>query len=475
MLVETKKTEVLVLGSGPGGYTAAFRAADLGKKVILVEKDATLGGVCLNVGCIPSKALLHAAKVIEEAAAMAEFGVEFSKPKVDLNKLRSWKDGIVKKLTGGLSLLAKQRKVDVIQGDGKFTGKNELTVKTAKGNQLVQFEQAIIAAGSHAVRLPFLPDDPRIIDSTGALELKETKGELLVLGGGIIGMEMATVYHALGASITVAEGGPRIIAGADEDIVKPLSKRLSKHYQFLLNTKVTRVEAKKDGLWVHFEGENAENKPQRFDRILSAVGRKPNGKLIGAEVLGIEVNDQGFILVDKQLRTRVAHIFAIGDIIGNPMLAHKASAEGRVAAEVIAGKKHFFEPRCIPAVAYTDPEIAWAGVTEMEAKEKNIAYEKAVFPWMASGRSLGQGRDEGVTKLLFDPKTQGILGAGIVGPNAGELIAEIALAIEMGCEAEDIALTIHPHPTLSETVMLASEIFEGSITDLYMPKKKKTE
>ncbi len=474
MAVETKKTEVLVLGSGPGGYTAAFRAADLGKKVIIVEKDPTLGGVCLNVGCIPSKALLHAAKVIEDAAAMAEFGVEFGKPKIDINKLLAWKNSVVKKLTNGLSMLAKQRKVEVVQGEGKFTGAHELIVKTEKGEQIIQFEQVIIAAGSQPVRLPFLPDDPRIIDSTGALELKETKGELLVLGGGIIGMEMATVYHALGATITVVEGGERIIAGADEDIVKLLSKRLSKHYKFLLKTKVTQVEAKKDGLWVSFEGENAPDKPQRFDRILSAVGRKPNGKLIGAEALGIEVTEQGFISVDNQLRTSAAHIFAIGDIVGNPMLAHKAVAEGRVAAEVIAGKKHFFEPRCIPSVAYTDPEIAWVGLTEREAKEKNISYEKAVFPWMASGRSLGQGRDEGLTKLLFDPKTQRILGAGIVGPNAGELIAEIALAIEMGCEAEDIALTIHPHPTLSETVMLASEIFEGTITDLYMPKKKKT-
>ena len=412
--------------------------------------------------------------MIEDADAMADFGVEFGKPKINIDKLRSWKDSVVKKLTGGLAMLAKQRKVEVVQGEGKFSGKNELTVKTEKGDQIIQFEQAIIAAGSQPVRLPFLPDDPRIIDSTGALELKETKGDLLVLGGGIIGMEMATVYHALGASITVVEGGDRIIAGADEDIVKPLAKRLSKHYKFILKTKVTKVEAKKDGLWVSFEGENAPDKPQRFDRILSAVGRKPNGKLIGADALGIEVNEQGFIAVDTQLRSKVAHIFAIGDIIGNPMLAHKAVAEGRVAAEVIAGKKHYFEPRCIPSVAYTDPEIAWVGLTEMEAKEKNISYEKAVFPWMASGRSLGQGRDEGLTKLLFDPKTQRVLGAGIVGPNAGELIAEIALAIEMGCEAEDIALTIHPHPTLSETVMLASEIFEGSITDLYMPKKKKS-
>ena len=466
--LEIKKTEVLVLGSGPGGYSAAFRAADLGKKVILVEKEATLGGVCLNVGCIPSKALLHAAKVIEEAQAMAVYGLEFGKPKIDINKLRTWKESVVKKLTGGLSLLAKQRKVECLQGEGKFTGKNELTV----GQQKIEFQQAIIAVGSQVVRLPFLPDDPRIIDSTGALELKEVKGELLVLGGGIIGMEMATVYHALGAKITVVEAGDRIINTADADIVMPLYKRLMKNYKFLLKTKVTQVDAKPDGLWVTFAGEGATDKPQRYDQILSAVRRKPNGKLIGAEALGVEVTEQGFIPVDKQLRTNIAHIFAIGDVVGNPMLAHKAVAEGRVAAEVIAGKKHFFEPRCIPSVAYTDPEIAWVGLTETFAKEKNIPYEKAVFPWLASGRSLGQARDEGLTKLLFEPKTQRILGAGIVGPNAGELIGEIALAIEMGCEAEDIALTIHPHPTLSETIMLASEIFEGTITDLYMPKKK---
>jgi dihydrolipoamide dehydrogenase len=466
--LEIKKTEVLVLGSGPGGYSAAFRAADLGKKVILVEKEATLGGVCLNVGCIPSKALLHAAKVIEEAQAMAVYGLEFGKPKIDINKLRTWKESVVNKLTGGLSLLAKQRKVECLQGEGKFTGKNELTV----GQQKIEFQQAIIAVGSQVVRLPFLPDDPRIIDSTGALELKEVKGELLVLGGGIIGMEMATVYHALGAKITVVEAGDRIINTADADIVTPLYKRLMKNYKFLLKTKVTQVEAKPDGLWVTFAGEGATDKPQRYDQILSAVGRKPNGKLIGAEALGVEVTEQGFIPVNKQLRTNIAHIFAIGDVVGNPMLAHKAVAEGRVAAEVIAGKKHFFEPRCIPSVAYTDPEIAWVGLTETLAKEKNIPYEKAVFPWLASGRSLGQARDEGLTKLLFEPKTQRILGAGIVGPNAGELIGEIALAIEMGCEAEDIALTIHPHPTLSETIMLASEIFEGTITDLYMPKKK---
>lgn len=464
----SKKTEVLVLGSGPGGYSAAFRAADLGKKVILVERESSLGGVCLNVGCIPSKALLHAAKVIEDADAMAEFGVAFAKPKIDIKKLLSWKESVVNKLTNGLALLAKQRKVEWIRGEGKFTGKNELTV----GQQKITFEQAIIAVGSQPVRLPFLPDDPRIVDSTGALELKRVNGELLVIGGGIIGMEMATVYHALGSHITVVEASDMIINAADKDIVTPLYKRLTTNYKFLLKTKVTKVEAKKDGVWVTFAGDGVSDKPQRYDQILSAVGRIPNGKRIAAEALGITVDEKGFIPVDRQLRTSVEHIFAIGDVVGNPMLAHKAVAEGRVAAEVIAGKKHYFEPRCIPSVAYTDPEIAWVGLTELVAKEKNIAYEKAIFPWLASGRALGQGRSEGLTKLLFDPKTQRILGAGIVGPNAGELISEIALAIEMGCEAEDIALTIHPHPTLSETVMLATEIFEGTITDLYMPKKK---
>jgi len=470
--LETKKAEVVVLGSGPGGYTAAFRAADLGKKVILVERFATLGGVCLNVGCIPSKALLHGAKVIEEAQFMAQHGIDFGKPKIDLDKLRGWKDSVVKRLTGGLGMLAKQRKVEVVTGEGKFSGANELTVQTKDGAQKIQFENIIIAAGSQPVKLPFLPEDPRIIDSTGALELKAVDGDMLVIGGGIIGMEMATVYSALGAKITVVEFMDMLMPGADKDIVMPFYKRVSKHYNILLKTKVTKVEAKKDGLWVTFEGENAPAKPQRFDRILSAVGRRPNGKLIGAETIGINVDERGFIPVDKQLRTNIPHIFAIGDIVGNPMLAHKASAEARVAAEVIAGKKHYFDPRCIPSVAYTDPEVAWVGLTETEAKAQGIQYGKGVFPWAASGRSLGQGRDEGLTKLLFDEKTHRILGAGIVGPNAGELIAEVALAIEMGCDAEDIALTIHAHPTLSESVMMATEIFEGTITDLYMPKKK---
>lgn len=468
----TLQTQVVVLGSGPGGYTAAFRAADLGKNVILVERYETIGGVCLNVGCIPSKALLHAAKVKEEAEFMSANGLDFGKAKIDLSKLRAWKDSVVKRLTGGLKMLAKQRKVEIIQGVGKFTGPNQITVETKDGAQLINFENAIIAAGSQPVRLPFLPEDPRIIDSTGALELKETQGEMLVLGGGIIGMEMATVYSALGTKITVVELMDMLIPGADKDIVQPLFKRVSKHYNILLKTKVTKVEAKKDGLWVTFEGEQAPKEPQRFDRILAAVGRRPNGKLIDAEKAGVQVDERGFIPVDKQLRTNVPHIFAIGDIVGNPMLAHKASNEARVAAEVIAGKKHFFDPKCIPSVAYTDPEIAWVGMTETEAKEKGVNYGKGVFPWAASGRSLGQGRDEGLTKLLFNKDNHRVIGAGIVGPNAGELIAEIGLAIEMGCDAEDIALTIHAHPTLSETVALATEVFEGTVTDLYIPPKK---
>lgn len=470
-MTNTIKAEVVVLGSGPGGYTAAFRAADLGKKVVLIERDEALGGVCLNVGCIPSKALLHAAKIVEEAEFMSAHGVDFGKPKFDLDKLRAWKDSVVKRLTTGLKGLAKQRKVEVVHGEGKFTGANQITVKTAQGSQVIEFENAIIAAGSQPVKLPFLPDDPRIIDSTGALELKDAKGDMLVLGGGIIGLEMATVYSALGTKITVVELMDMLIPGADKDVVMPLFKRISKHYNILLKTKVTKVEAKKDGLWVTFEGEQAPKEPQRFDRILAAVGRRPNGKLIDAEKAGVNVDERGFIPVDKQLRTNVPHIFAIGDIVGNPMLAHKASNEARVAAEVISGLKHYFDPKCIPSVAYTDPEIAWVGLTEIEAKAQGINYGKGVFPWAASGRSLGQGRDEGLTKLIFDNETHRILGAGIVGPNAGELIAEISLAIEMGCDAEDIALTIHPHPTLSETIAFATEVFEGTVTDLYLPKK----
>jgi len=463
------QAEVVVIGSGPGGYTAAFRAADLGKKVILVERDENLGGVCLNVGCIPSKALLHSVKVLDEAHEMAAFGIDFGSPTIDTKKLRDWKNKIVTRLTGGLKALAKQRKVEVVRGEAKFISDKTISV----GDKIIRFENAIIAAGSRPVTLPFLPKDPRIIDSTGALELEKTDGRMLVIGGGIIGLEMATVYHGLGSKITIVEWMDQIIPGADKDVVTPLQKRIQKRYEnILLKTKVTKVEAKKDGLWVTFEGENAPEKPERFDQILCAVGRRPNGDQLDAAKAGVKVDERGFIAVDKQLRTNVPHIFAVGDINGNPMLAHKAIPEGRVAAEVISGLKHFFDPKVIPSVAYTDPEIAWAGVTENEAKSKNIAYGKGVFPWAASGRSLSMGRDEGLTKLIFDEKTHRIIGGATVGPNAGELIAEIALAIEMGCDVEDISLTIHPHPTLSETIAMASEVFEGTITDLYLPKKK---
>jgi dihydrolipoamide dehydrogenase len=468
------QTEVVVIGSGPGGYTAAFRAADLGKKVVLVERYDVIGGVCLNVGCIPSKALLHAAKVIDEAEAMAAHGVQFAKPTIDTKKLLEWKNSVISKLTGGLKMLAKQRKVDIVQGVATFISDHEIEVTNKEGKkEKIKFDQAIIAAGSRPVKLPFLPDDPRIIDSTGALELGEVKCNMLVIGGGIIGLEMATVYRELGAEITVVELMDQIIPGADNDVVMPLYKRIKSRYKNIyLKTKVTKVEAKKDGLYVTFEGEGAPDKPEKFDRILCAVGRRPNGDLIDAAKAGVKVDERGFIPVDKQMRTNVPHIFAIGDIVGNPMLAHKAMPEGRIAAEVISGLKHFFDPKCIASVAYTDPEVAWVGLTETEAKAKGIAYGKGVFPWAASGRALSIGRSEGMTKLLIDEKTHRVLGAGIVGPNAGELIAEVALAIEMGSDAEDIALTIHPHPTLSETIALAAEVFEGTITDLYLPKKK---
>lgn len=467
------QTQLVVLGSGPGGYTAAFRAADLGLKVILIERYDTIGGVCLNVGCIPSKALLHAAKVIDETHEMSSFGIEFSNPKIDNKKLVEWKNKVVNRLTGGLKTLAKQRKVDIVHGVAKFISKNEIEVEGKEGKQKIQFENAIIAAGSRVVKLPFLPDDPRIIDSTGALELADIKGSMLVIGGGIIGLEMATVYHALGSEITVVELMDQIIPGCDKDIVTPLYKRIQKRYKnIFLKTKVTKVDAKKDGLYVTFEGENAPAEPQRFDRILCAVGRRPNGDQIGADKAGIKVDERGFIPTDKQLRTNIENIYAIGDIRGMPMLAHKAIPEGRVAAEVIAGKKHYFDPQCIPSVAYTDPEVAWVGVTENEAKAKGIKYGKGVFPWAASGRSLSIGRDEGITKIIVDENTHRIIGAGIVGTNAGELMGELALAIEMGCDVEDISLTIHPHPTLSETVAMSAEVFEGTITDLYLPKKK---
>jgi dihydrolipoamide dehydrogenase len=467
-------TEVAVLGSGPGGYTAAFRAADLGKKVVLIERFEKLGGVCLNVGCIPSKALLHTAKVIEDAEDMASHGIDFGKPKIDIDKIRAYKDGIINRLTGGLSMLSKQRKVEVVTGVGRFTSPNTLEVEQKDGQKInVKFEQCIIAAGSRPVKLPFIPDDPRIFDSTGALELKNIPGRMLVLGGGIIGLEMATVYNQLGSKISVVEFMPQLMGAIDKDVAKVYEKWVSKRYEkIMLETKVTKVEAKKDGIYVTFEGKNAPAEPECYDAVLVAVGRIPNGKDIAADKAGVNVDEKGFIATDKQMRTNVPHIYAIGDIVGQPMLAHKAVPEGRVAAEVIAGQKHFFEPKCIPGVAYTDPEVAWTGLSEAQAKEQGINYGKGVFPWAASGRSLAMGRDEGMTKVIFDEDSHRILGASIIGPNAGELIAEVCLAIEMGCEAEDLSLTIHPHPTLSESIALATEMYEGTITDLIAPKKK---
>ena len=467
-----RSTQVVVLGSGPGGYTAAFRAADLGLKVTLIERWETLGGVCLNVGCIPSKALLHAAKVIEEAEDMAAHGISFGKPKIDLPKLREWKGSVVKRLTSGLSMLAKQRKVETVYGVGKLVSPNVIEVTGSKGTERIRFEQLIIAAGSEAVKLPGWPEDPRIIDSTGALELPAAGGRMLVVGGGIIGLEMACVYDALGTKVSVVELTPQLMPGADPDLVKPLEKRLRARYEaVMLGVKVTGVEATKAGIKVSFAGEGAPE-PQVYDRVLVAVGRKPNGALIGADKAGVTVNERGFIPVDKQQRTNVPHIFAIGDIVGQPMLAHKATHEAKVAAEVAAGHKAAFDARVIPSVAYTDPEVAWVGLTETEAKAKGIAYEKGAFPWAASGRSLSLGSDEGSTKLLFDPVTHCVLGGGIVGPNAGDLIAEVAVAIEMGADATDISLTVHPHPTLSETVAFAAEAYDGTLTDLYIPKKK---
>jgi dihydrolipoamide dehydrogenase len=471
--VENQTAEVLVLGGGPGGYTAAFRAADLGKRVVLVDREPALGGVCLNVGCIPSKALLHAAKVIAETKEMSEHGITFGAPAIDLDKLRAWKQGVVRRLTGGLAGLAKQRKVATIRGYGRFTSPHQLQVELAEGGTTtVGFEQAIIAAGSEALTLPFIPaSDPRVIDSTGALELSEVPGRLLVIGGGIIGLEMATVYHELGAKITVVELLDQLIPGTDKDLISPLAKRIARQYENVyVQTKVTGVQAGPEGLTVSFDGPKAPA-TDTFDRILVAVGRSPNGKLIGAEQAGVAVDDRGFIGVSKQLRTNVEHIFAIGDIVGQPMLAHKAMHEGKVAAEVIAGKNSFFDARAIPSVAYTDPEVAWAGVTENEARAAGIGYGKGVFPWAASGRSLTLGRSEGLTKVLFDEATGRLIGCGITGPNAGDLIAEAVLAIEMGADAADIALSIHPHPTLSETVALAAEAFEGTITDLYLPRR----
>jgi len=467
--------EVVVLGAGPGGYTAAFRAADLGKQVVLIEKHASLGGVCLNVGCIPSKALLHVAKVINEAEEVSHHGVTFAKPKIDINAIRSWKESVIAKLTGGLAGLAKQRKVQVVRGTGKFTSPNSIAVQTAEGEKIVTFDHAIVAAGSSVARIPGFPyEDERIIDSTGALALKDVPKRMLVIGGGIIGLEMATVYEALGAKISVVELMDQIMPGADKDMVKPLHTRIAKRYEaIMLKTKVTKIEAKKEGLLVTFEGEQAPAEPQLYDRVLMAVGRRPNGREIAAEAAGLIVNERGFIPVDKQMRTNVNHIYAIGDIVGDPMLAHKAVHEGKVAAENIAGHKAYFEPLTIPSVAYTDPEIAWMGLTETQAKVQGIEYEKASFPWAASGRALSIAREEGATKVLLDPQSRRILGMGIVGVNAGELIAEGVLALEMGADMEDMGLTIHPHPTLSETLCFAAEMAEGTITDLYAPKKKR--
>ena len=465
------ETDLLVLGAGPGGYTAAFRAADLGQKVVLVDRRPELGGVCLNVGCIPSKALLHVAKTIDEASAMAAHGVSFGAPSIELAGVRKWKDGVVKRLTTGLTGLSRQRKVTVVKGEGVFTSPNTVRVETADGTRVVRFAKAIIAAGSEPVAPGFIPADPRIWDSTAALELRFIPKRMLVLGGGIIGLEMATVYRALGAGITVIEMMDQLMPGADPDIVAPLAKRLGKTDTILLKTKVTAVRAEPEALVVTYEGEGG-SKTESFDAVLVSVGRRPNGKLIGAEAAGVAADERGFVAVDREMRTNVPHIFAIGDIVGQPMLAHKASHEAKVAAEVASGHKSVFDARAIPSVAYTDPEVAWVGVTETEAKARGLKFGKAVFPWAASGRSLSLGRDEGLTKTLWDEETGRLIGCGIVGPNAGDLISEAALAIEMGCEAEDIGLTIHPHPTLSETFAMSAEAFAGTLTDLYMPKKK---
>ncbi len=463
--------DVVVLGAGPGGYTAAFRAADLGKSVILIERHEKLGGVCLNVGCIPSKALLHVAKVITEAEETGRHGVDFGKPRIDIDALRAWKNEVVGKLTKGLSGLARQRKVKVVRGEGQFASSNMIEVATSEGVSKITFDAAIIAAGSSVAKIPGFPyEDPRIMDSTGALELESIPERLLVVGGGIIGLEMATVYSALGSKITVVEWMDTLIPGADKDVVRPLARHVESRYEaILLKTKVSKMEALAEGIRVHFEGEKAVE-PRVFDKVLMAVGRRPNGKLIGAEKIGIHVDERGFIPVDKTCRTNIHNIYAIGDIVGEPMLAHKATYEGKIAAEAIAGHKVCFDALTIPSVAYTDPEVAWMGLTEKEAKEKGIEYEKAVFPWAASGRSLSMGREEGMTKLLFEKESKRLLGAAMTGSHAGELIAEMVLALEMGADMEDIALTIHPHPTLSETAMFASEIAMESITDLYIRK-----
>ncbi|URV23890.1 dihydrolipoyl dehydrogenase [Burkholderia gladioli] len=466
--------DMLVLGSGPGGYSAAFRAADLGMKTVLVERYSVLGGVCLNVGCIPSKALLHTALVLDEAAALAHHGISFGKPEIDLDKLRDFKSGVVKQLTTGLAGMAKARKVEVVTGVGSFVDPNHLEVQVEGGKKVVKFKQAIIAAGSQAVKLPFMPDDPRVIDSTGALELRQLPKRMLVIGGGIIGLEMATVYSSLGAEIDVVEMMDGLMMGADRDLVKVWEKHNAKRFgNVMLKTKTVGAEAKEDGIYVKFEGEKAPADAQRYDLVLVAVGRSPNGKKIGADKAGVAVTDRGFIEVDKQMRTNVPHIFAIGDIVGQPMLAHKAVHEGHVAAEAAHGEKAYFDALQIPSVAYTDPEVAWAGKTEDQCKAEGIKYGKAVFPWVASGRAIANGRDEGFTKLIFDEETHRVIGGGIVGLNAGDLISEVCLAVEMGADAEDIGKTIHPHPTLGESIGMAAELYEGVCTDLPPVRKKK--
>ncbi|QRR10582.1 dihydrolipoyl dehydrogenase [Burkholderia sp. MS455] len=465
--------DMLVLGAGPGGYSAAFRAADLGMKTVLVERYPTLGGVCLNVGCIPSKALLHTALVIDEAAALASHGITFGTPQVDLDKLRDFKGGVVKKLTTGLSGMAKARKVEVVTGVGAFVDPYHMEVQGENGKKVVKFKQAIIAAGSQAVKLPFMPEDPRVVDSTGALELRQLPKRMLVIGGGIIGLEMATVYATLGAEIDVVEMMDGLMMGADRDLVKVWEKYNAKRFgNVMLKTKTVGAEAKEDGIYVKFEGEKAPAEAQRYDLVLVAVGRSPNGKKIGADKAGVAVTDRGFIDVDKQMRTNVPHIFAIGDVVGQPMLAHKAVHEGHVAAEAAHGEKAYFDALQIPSVAYTDPEVAWAGKTEDQCKAEGIKYGKAVFPWAASGRAIANGRDEGFTKLIFDEETHRVIGGGIVGLNAGDLISEVCLAVEMGADAEDIGKTIHPHPTLGESVGMAAELYEGVCTDLPPQRKK---
>ena len=473
MTVEAIQTEIVVLGGGPGGYTAAFRAADLGMQVTLVERYPVLGGVCLNVGCIPSKSLLHVANVLNEAKAVSESGVQFADPEVDLEQLRNWKNKVTTQLTGGLSTLAKQRNVKIIQGIGRFISDREIVVSDdGKGEKTIRFDHAIISVGSQPVQIPSFPnEDPRLIDSTGALTLEDIPEKLLIIGGGIIGLEMATVYHALGSEITMVEMMDQIIPGCDKDLVRPLMQTIKKKYKnILLSTKVEKITSQTKGLKVYFSGKE-EIKPGLFDKVLVAVGRRPNSHLVDADQADIAVDERGFITVDKQLRTNIKNIFAIGDVVGNPMLAHKAVHEGKLAAEVIAGRSLEWQALTIPSVAYTDPEVAWMGLTENEAKEKGIEYEKGAFPWAASGRSLSIGRKEGMTKILSDKNTHRILGAGVVGTNAGELIAEAVLALEMGATVEDLALTIHPHPTLSETLGFSAEMIEGTITDLFLRKR----